>query len=577
MNQIPSFSEILFYGILNFTNNTVEFASDIIEGPLNQSSNKDISTFTCDELFSLFLTYVPENEKLILQGIFSRKNALSLYGQGKQNIQHELNIWSLRIKTKARFFLDVQRDRYSGAIKGYFYIFEARSIKTSTVKTKGRLVRGDLSCVKLNDKSLPKGRFDEFVEMTVKREESDYVISYVGITNFEELKSFLEYEDNIKLISVIQEIINNNLRDGEAYCNVYFSSFFMLLKYENREHLEQRLWDIGSLINKINRTVVGAKFSANLSYGVAFVPNDAPLDVPSLMKQAILAQGATAPKNLCGFSCVYFNEKLQEKILREKYIEENIQEALQAGEFEIHLQPKFDIATEQVIGVEALARWNDSGRIIFPQEFIPLLESNNKIEDLDLFVFEKACALLQKWINEGKSPVPISVNTSKTHLHKKGFFDGYKAILKKYAIPPSLIEMEITESVLSENTEILKAAVSEIHKAGMRCSLDDFGSGYSSLNLIKEIDVDSIKIDRTFFLYNPTHEHRAIKVLESIINVAKALSMEIVAEGVETMDQIKSLKKMGCNIVQCYLTSRPLKVEDFEEKYIDNALLEVGM
>lgn len=566
--QIPSFSDMLFYSILNFTTDSLEFVSDLFHSSFNRQTEYKASDLTCDQLIELCLSFVPEDEKSQIMNAFNGKNALAQYGKDIHSLNQEATIWpTAQEKRTVNFLLDIERDKFSGAIKGYFYIFENSCVKKRTIKTSSTNHKGHSNCHSSCGMDNSKQYFDKRLDAAINRKDKDYALVYIDIANFEEIKTFLKYEDSLSMISTVSDIIKSNLREHEAYCNVYFSSFILLLKYETPEKLERRLQNISDFINSLQQSSGSSKVSAKLSHGISLIKPGELKNATLLTKQAVVAQSHNKAKGLGEFSCTYFDEEMQQKLIRERYIETNMLEALQTGKFDIHLQPKFEIATKKMIGAEALARWHDNGDIISPKEFIPLFEANSSIIELDLYIFELSCALLRKWINESKSPIPLSVNISKLHLQKTNFFKKYRKILAKYDIPPEYIELEITESILTENPAVLKAAIAEIHGAGMRCSLDDFGSGYSSLNLIKEIEVDSIKIDRTFFLYSTSHENKAKKVIESIINIAKELSMKIVAEGVETEEQIHFLGKTGCDIVQCFLTSKPLDVESFERNY----------
>ena len=239
--------------------------------------------------------------------------------------------------------------------------------------------------------------------------------------------------------------------------------------------------------------------------------------------------------------------------------------ALDAREFAIYLQPKLDLRTDAVVGAEALVRWIDPVRgLVPPSDFIPLFERNGFVVDLDLCVFEQVCALLRAWIDGGRRPVVLSVNMSRAHLADPCFLGRYEEIRRRHDVPASLIEIELTETLVFEDPVGLGRVIDELHAAGYSCSMDDFGSGYSSLNVLKDIDVDVLKLDRVFFDAVDADTGRGAAIVDIVIELARRLRMRTVAEGVETREQAAFLKRAGCDMIQGYLFSRPVPPVEFE-------------
>lgn len=560
------FSGILFYGILNYTTDTIEFVSDLMQSNNLRMPHYNIERLTSDDLVRTCLMFAQIDGKKDLEADFNRKSALSLYGSGARI--KDVDVWVLNKENqrkRARIRLMMERDPLSGHIKGFFYIYES----TAPIRRKLRAVQPaheePFHCLIAEKKASCKREFDRKLDEMVEAGLRDYALIYMDIKNFEDIKSFLSYQDSMKIVDMTAEIIRGNLKETEGYCNVYCSSFFILLEYPGKEQLEERLQQMNSLITGFKKFAGGTKISAILTHGITILKAGQVSEAAQFTKQAVVAQNLCRPLHLGELAVSYFDEEMRDKLLREKYIETNMLEALQAGNFEICLQPKFNISKNQIVGAEALARWNDNGTLIYPAEFIPLFEANNSIVELDLFIFNEVCSKIRKWLDAGKTPLPISVNISKVHLHKREFLKRYLKILKVHNVPPSLIELELTESILAENPQILLSAVEDIHKAGMKCALDDFGAGYSSLNMIKDLEVDTVKLDRAFFLYDAAHEKKAKIVIETICRLAKGLSMQVIAEGVETQAQLDFLKHCDCMVVQCYLLSTPLTIDAFEK------------
>jgi len=198
-----------------------------------------------------------------------------------------------------------------------------------------------------------------------------------------------------------------------------------------------------------------------------------------------------------------------------------------------------------------------------------LFEKNGFIQTLDLYVFRQVCKIIRKWLDEGKQPVTISVNLSRVYLNNTDFLNDFEKVIDYYKVPAKYIELEITESIMQKNLNDVINIINRIHEKGFSCSLDDFGSGYSSLNMLKNIPIDVLKIDRKFFTDNEDNPERGNSIIGSIIDLAHKLNIKTVSEGVENNEQLEFLKKTNCDMVQCFLKSKPMPVEEFEKILFD--------
>lgn len=244
-----------------------------------------------------------------------------------------------------------------------------------------------------------------------------------------------------------------------------------------------------------------------------------------------------------------------------------MENAYQNKEFEVFYQPKFDFTNEKVVGAEALIRWNNPRKgFLQPGKFVPLFEDNGFIEKIDKFVFNKVCDFLDKWNHSAESkiicPLTISFNLSRYHLYNPNLIRELKAIAAKYDIGENKIEVELTESIMFDNQQRLIKVMKEIKKAGFSVSVDDFGSGYSSLNLLKNMPADVIKLDKEFLSVNPENQKENI-IISSVIDMAKKLKIKTVAEGVETKLQCEMLKRIGCDIAQGFYYAKPMHEDSF--------------
>lgn len=266
--------------------------------------------------------------------------------------------------------------------------------------------------------------------------------------------------------------------------------------------------------------------------------------------------------------CIFYDTAFTEQLQAEHELNDLFGDSIENRDFQVYLQPKVWLDSGKIGGAEALTRWHHPHRgTIYPSDFIPLFEQNGKICRLDIYVFEEVCKILSCWIREGRSLFPISVNLSRQHFNVPDFLQPFKQIADRYAVPVGLIELEMTESVFFDDRriEIVKQHIDEMHRVGFRCSLDDFGMGYSSLGLLAEFNVDAIKLDRRFFLH--VDHTRSKAVVKSVVSLAEQIGSDIVAEGIETEEQIAFLKSVGCRMVQGYYYSKPLPIEEFERKW----------
>lgn len=263
-------------------------------------------------------------------------------------------------------------------------------------------------------------------------------------------------------------------------------------------------------------------------------------------------------------ACMFFDEQLLLQMHEEQDIVRKMGPAMTNGEFIVYLQPKIDLRVNRFHGAEALVRWNDPQKgLISPVVFIPIFERNRFIVKLDLMVLESVCIMLSKWIQEGIQPLPISVNISLVTLYHNEFLINLTNIINRYEVPARLIELELTESIVFQNLEFVRDILLDLKSKGFSIAIDDFGTGYSSLNVLQFFPADVIKLDRAFLMSKSNDETGKI-VIASMVKLAKDLNMKVVAEGVETEEQIDFLKQVDCEIAQGYYFAKPMPVEEYE-------------
>lgn len=362
-----------------------------------------------------------------------------------------------------------------------------------------------------------------------------------------------------KILNHIANVINNQLdQNNEIFTRALADNFIMLIQFKTRDDIVHR---INNIIEQVNQLDYGIM----LSFGI-YVIEDKSLDINLINARAKIAKDLTKGRHDIYYS--FYTNNI-DSIIKEKEIEDKMEKALEDGEFKVYLQPKFNISENKIVGAEALVRWEKNNQIISPNDFIPIFEKNGFVTKIDMFVFEKTCQIINEWIESKISPVPISVNFARLDMYDINFIDQLNSTINKYKIPIKLIELEITETMISNFSDIQSFidTIAQLKNFGFTLSIDDFGSGYSSLNLLSDIPVDTLKLDKKF-LVNPKNIERNQTIIKNIIDMANNLNINVVVEGAENKSQIEFLKSVGCKTVQGYYYSKPLPVKEFEEKML---------
>lgn len=405
-------------------------------------------------------------------------------------------------------------------------------------------------------------RFDQL--LTEKMEErAPFTFVSLDIKDFKLVNDFFGKEKGDRVLEHVYNSLAKELAEGEFAARVSSDVFNVVLDGTDEDRTEA--W-LDRMASKVNEFKTGdTPYVLTLSCG-AYVVDGSSADIVTIRDRANTARKNASRSVATLRSLSYYSDSDFERMLHEKELENRMDDALANGEFVAYLQPKVNLATGHTVGAEALVRWRskDLG-IVPPDDFIPFFERNGFVVKVDLCVFEQACRLVRSWIDDGMEPLPISVNLSPVHLQVPRFLDAFEEIRASYDVPPELLELELTERVAFENIELLGRVVNEIHERGFLCSMDDFGSGYSSLNVLKDIPVDVLKIDRAFFSKD---DERAHSVVESVIGLAKKLDMGTVAEGIETIPQAQALRAMQCDAAQGYVYSPPVSIEEFERRIL---------
>lgn len=394
---------------------------------------------------------------------------------------------------------------------------------------------------------------------------TQYVIMVSDIERFKVINDLYGVKKGDDLLKYISKYIQENYKGNSTYGYLESDHFVYCYPYDKAQF---RIWEENTARYLENFDI---DFKIVQYYGL-YIIDDRNMDVSLMCDRARLALHEVKGNYMTHLA--YYDDKLRKRILEEQDIVNRMNQALTNKEFIVYLQPQYNLVTCELIGAEALVRWRlPDGSMISPATFIPIFEKNGFITQLDKYVWQEVCAILQRWHLKGMKMVPISVNISRKDIYNLALPTVFHDLIDSYSIPANYLKLEITESAYVENPEQLMETVSHLQKMHFTVEMDDFGSGYSSLNILKDVPVDVLKLDLRFLSSDTSdQESRGGNILNSIVRMAKWLNLPVIAEGVETMAQADFLRSIGCQFVQGYLYSPPVPVADFE-KILNNSEL----
>ncbi len=388
-----------------------------------------------------------------------------------------------------------------------------------------------------------------------------YAVVYTDFADFKYINDMFGYAYGDKVLARYGEILRAGLREGELCGRVSADNFVLLLRYEQKEEVAARQREADREITAFMRSSPGRQ-SLSTCCGICCVGDVIEkLGIGGLMDRAGFARKTV--KNKTNPNYVYYNDSIRRRLWEEKDIESRMAAALEHREFVVYYQPKVDLRTGRIASSEALVRWQLRDEVVPPDHFIPVFERKLMIGRLDQYVMEEVCRFLRERLDAGEIVLPVSVNVSRLQFYDEGFVSRYVEIRDKYRVPPELLEIEFTESIVFDNTDLLLQTVRALKQAGFACSIDDFGKGYSSLSLLKDLPVDTLKIDRFFFEEGEDQE-REWAIIQGVVEMVHKFRVRTVAEGIETPEQVRRLQEIGCDYVQGFVFYRPMPREAYE-------------
>lgn len=394
--------------------------------------------------------------------------------------------------------------------------------------------------------------------------EDKYAVVYLNLCKFRSYNIIYGWDAGERLLRVFVEAISSLLdKESEICARNQSDRFVLLLNYQEEKDLYQRLKTIKATVETCINKLSGENLQLQL--GIYHIP-DKEIDIQHGINCAYQAL-EFADSNVGNNIKIY--DKFLQGMLKERHDREKLLDRVDFHkDFVAFYQPKVDVRDAKIVGAEALIRFkdpSDGGKIKAPYFFVPYYEQTGKITEMDMFVFETVCKMLRRRMDAGLSVVPISCNFSRMHFVKKGFVDRFEEILNQYDISKDLIEAEVTETLIMEEMEqqTIKETFDEMKKRGIHLSIDDFGSGYSSLGVFEQIPASVVKLDRSFFL-NKENPERQVKIMRGIVTLSEELGAQIVCEGVETDKDVNLMEEIGAYVAQGYYYSKPIPEEEFE-------------
>lgn len=388
-----------------------------------------------------------------------------------------------------------------------------------------------------------------------------YALAYFNIKNFRYFNTKYGNESGDEILTLILNKFETLLVDEECVVRFYADHFIALFHYEIIEELYQER--IVEMVDRLYR-IDDERIYRELFWSIGvYELADASVSFSDALNLANLTR-KSCDTLLARNTCIdLFSKEIYDRYMDQMDLETATANAYKNYEFVTFLQPKVDLNTGKIVGAEALLRWFDQdGKMIPLYKFLPILNENGYIALVDLDIFDQACKMLEERLSSNKKVVPVSFNLSKSYFYDQDPLKDYREVFEKYQIPKDLIEIELMESISLDDTVRLKEIISQFSSYGFHCSLDDFGNGYSSFNVLLNATLSYVKMDRQFFLQNLKGDSKLI--IRTIIEMIHSLGMKVVAEGVELQEHIDWLKECRCDLVQGYYYYKPMPIKEFE-------------
>lgn len=391
----------------------------------------------------------------------------------------------------------------------------------------------------------------------------DWVVWYCDLKNFKYYNDVFGYQKGDELLRRVALLIEENMQPEELFCRVSADNFVGLRVDRGQEEMEQWFSAMAETLRREEQKRSN-QMNVELSMGVYRVDGaEDSLTINDMVDRANMTQKSI--KGLPGSRMTLYTPQLRERSLLATSLSAEGESAIWSGQFQVYFQPKVGIQQgDTVVGAEALVRWQHPQRgIIPPNVFIPVFEETGLVVDLDRYMFWQVCRWYSNYLKTGRPLLNISINVSRLGIFRKDFLEYYTSVKEEHGIPDGVLELEFTETVVLDDDQAFQELVNTLRQRGFVCSLDDFGAGYSSLNMLKNLPINVLKLDVLFFRKSQDAQRDHI-VVSNIIHMARQLNINTTAEGVESPELVEFLRGVGCDMVQGYVFSKPMPMADFD-------------
>ncbi|MDD5389628.1 MAG: EAL domain-containing protein [Gallionellaceae bacterium] len=392
------------------------------------------------------------------------------------------------------------------------------------------------------------------------RHKKQVALLFLDLDDFKHVNDSLGHAIGDLLLQSITERLKAGVRVTDTVCRQGGDEFVILLAEIEQPRDAGQVADTLLSSLALPHLIDGHELHATVSIGISIYPNDG-IDLDAVLQNADTAMFHAKSSGRNNYQ--FFRADMNTRAVRRQFVESSLRRALKQGEFLLHYQPQIDLASKRMIGAEALIRWQDPELgLVYPTQFVPIAEECGLIVPIGRWVLREACRQTQAWLDAGLKAVPVSVNISAMEFRRQGFLKGVAQILKETGLAPRYLELELTESILMHDTEASASVLRGLKAMGVKLALDDFGTGYSSLSYLKRFPIDTLKIDQSF-VHDITSDTDGATIVSAVIGMGKNLKQRVIAEGVETDQQLKFLLARQCDEGQGFLFSHPLVAEDF--------------
>lgn len=409
--------------------------------------------------------------------------------------------------------------------------------------------------------SMGKFRIDVEPILQSERKLNYYAIA-IDIDKFKVINDLYGYENGDRVIAFLAKMLQIGLNEEDYITRSNADNFVILKQAENDEK-------IVSYLEKIYNCVDEVMLAQKVHYRMLLKAGIYPITKEDKNISNIIDRANIAKKSIGQIHTSthgFYSEEMRQKNIEDKQLENEMEEALKKRQFCMYLQPQIDLETKKIVSAEALVRWKHPEKgMIPPFKFIPLFENNGFITKLDFYMWEETIRTIKRWKEKNQIMVPIAINLSRVDVEQQGSVEGLVALMEKYQMSTKWIKTELTESICSEEGSAIMEKMQYLKDYGFKIAVDDFGSGYSSLHLLKTMPIDILKIDKSFLDIDLDMDIRNEIVIRDVVDMGKHLNLQIIVEGVETQEQSDFLEAIGCDIVQGYYYGKPMPVEEFEE------------